>query len=59
MSRIGKSPVAIPAGVRVELKHRKVCVEGPKGSLSWEHHGSVAVTVKDGRVTVERSGQGK
>src|SRR3954466_14100583 len=35
MSRIGKIPVAIPPKVKVEVKDRKVFVEGPKGKLDW------------------------
>lgn len=37
MSRIGKKPVAIPAGVTVSVQGRDVTVKGPKGSLSWTH----------------------
>ena len=36
MSRIGKIPVLIPAKVKVEIKGRKVFVEGPKGKLDFE-----------------------
>ena len=36
MSRIGKQPIEIPGGVKVELRGRRVAVSGPKGSLSWE-----------------------
>ena len=36
MSRIGKQPVAIPAGVTVEEKRRLVTVKGPKGQLQLE-----------------------
>ena len=45
MSRIGKQPVAIPAGVKVQLADGKVRVEGPKGKLEFalppEHEGRV------------------
>ena len=37
MSRIGKKPVAVPAGVKVAVAGRTVTVEGPKGKLEWEH----------------------
>jgi large subunit ribosomal protein L6 len=35
MSRIGKKPVPVPSGVKVEVKGQEVSVSGPKGSLSW------------------------
>lgn len=44
MSRIGKQPVAIPAGVKVKLADGKVLVEGPKGAkLEQEIHKNVKV----------------
>jgi len=35
MSRIGKKPVLIPAGVTLKVDHQTVTVKGPKGELSW------------------------
>ena len=35
MSRIGKSPVALPAGVTVTIEGQTVTVKGPKGQLAW------------------------
>jgi len=35
MSRIGKKPVPIPAGIKVSVSGRAVSVKGPKGELSW------------------------
>ncbi|MDX2016917.1 MAG: 50S ribosomal protein L6 [Planctomycetota bacterium] len=43
MSRIGKKPVAVPAGVKVAVKDRVVNIEGPKGKLSFTHRPEVAV----------------
>src|SRR5262245_39533442 len=43
MSRIGKQPVAIPAGVKVQIADRKVRVEGPKGKLEFDHHRNIQV----------------
>ncbi len=54
MSRIGKLPVAIPGGVKCELKGLQFTVTGPKGTLSRELHPEVQVTVADGEVTVTR-----
>jgi len=50
MSRIGKSPVTLPKGVDVTLNGRDVTVKGPKGSLSWSVHPSVAVEVDAGEL---------
>src|SRR4051812_27164207 len=38
MSRIGKQPVAIPAGGKVQIENRKARVEGPKGKLDLYYH---------------------
>ena len=45
MSRIGKKPVPILDGARVVLDGCKICVEGPKGKLEWEHRPEVSVEV--------------
>jgi large subunit ribosomal protein L6 len=59
MSRIGKIPVKIPSGVKIELTGRNIKVNGPKGDISWEHHPSVTVTVGDGQVQVDRAAKDK
>ena len=43
MSRIGKQPVVIPAGVKVRLADGKVFVEGPKGKLEFAPHQTIKV----------------
>lgn len=43
MSRIGKQPVVIPAGVKVRLADGKVFVEGPKGKLEFSPHRLIKV----------------
>jgi large subunit ribosomal protein L6 len=43
MSRIGKKPVAVPEGVKVQLVDRAIGVEGPKGKLQWEFRPEVSV----------------
>lgn len=58
MSRIGKNPIAIPAGVTVELKNSVVTVKGKLGQLSQEVT-DVTVKVEDGQVLVERSSDDK
>lgn len=55
MSRIGKSPIALPAGVTITVdKDNVVTVKGPKGTLSQPVHGDITVKVEDGHVVVER-----
>ncbi len=43
MSRIGKKPIAIPAGVTVSVNDRTLDVEGPKGKLTFTHRPEVIV----------------
>jgi large subunit ribosomal protein L6 len=52
MSRIGKKPVVLPAGVKVEAVNGVLTVTGKRGQLSRPIPGKVAVEVKDGTVTV-------
>src|SRR5258706_473198 len=56
MSRIGKQPIAIPPKVKVELKARKVFVEGPKGKLDMELPRRTSLKVADGMVVLSRDG---
>ncbi|WP_300492172.1 50S ribosomal protein L6 [Flavobacterium sp.] len=58
MSRIGKSPIAIPAGVTVEVKDAVITVKGKLGELSQEFS-DVSVKVEEGQVIVERSSDAK
>lgn len=59
MSRIGTQPVAIPAGVSVDLKGSdQVAVKGPKGELSMSLRPEVSVSVADGLAVIGRSGSG-
>lgn len=52
MSRIGKQPITIPAGVTVTVNNRLITVTGPKGTLTFTHHERATVTVTDGIITV-------
>ena len=54
MSRIGKLPIAIPAGVTVTVKDNEVSVKGPKGEMVQTITGGIAVNVEDGQLTVTR-----
>ena len=52
MSRIGKKPVQVPAGVKVRIADRTIAVEGPKGTLQWEHRPEVSVAYDEPSRTV-------
>lgn len=52
MSRIGKKPVVLPAGVKVDAANGVLTVTGKKGQLSRPIPGKVAVEVKEGTATV-------
>ena len=54
MSRIGKTPIAVPAGVEVKVDGSTVTVKGPKGTLSKEFKPAMKITVDGAVVTVER-----
>jgi large subunit ribosomal protein L6 len=43
MSRIGRKPVVVPAGVKIAVEGRVVSAEGPKGKLQWEFHPEISV----------------
>ena len=51
MSRIGKLPINIPAGVNVTLKDNVVTVKGPKGELSQTVHPSINVVIDANVIT--------
>jgi len=55
MSRIGKQPVAIPAGVTVEIDGRDVRVKGPKGEVDSRLPVEITAKIDDGHVLVERA----
>ncbi|GAA1146608.1 50S ribosomal protein L6 [Nesterenkonia lutea] len=54
MSRIGRLPITIPAGVEVKLEGRQVSVKGPKGELSRTLAEGITVDNEDGTLTVSR-----
>ena len=59
MSRIGKLPIAVPAGVTVTLKDDVVTVKGPKGELSQYVNPLITVTINEKEVVVSRSSDEK
>ena len=54
MSRIGRLPIDIPAGVTVEVAGRQVQVKGPKGELALTVATPIEVAVQEGQVLVSR-----
>lgn len=54
MSRIGKAPIEIPAGVTVQVKDNVVTVKGPKGELSQEINPDIKVEVEGNEILVTR-----
>ncbi|MDR2896248.1 MAG: 50S ribosomal protein L6 [Propionibacteriaceae bacterium] len=54
MSRIGRMPITIPAGVEVKISGQQVDVKGPKGELSHTVAEPIAVETKDGQIEVSR-----
>lgn len=54
MSRIGKAPITVPSGVKIDMKGSSVSVQGPKGKLSQEFHPDMAVELEDGILSVKR-----
>ena len=54
MSRIGKNPIAIPAGVTVSIDGQNITVKGPKGELTHTVTEPIAVAQEDGNIVVTR-----
>jgi large subunit ribosomal protein L6 len=54
MSRIGKLPIAIPAGVDVTLDGGTVTVTGPKGALTRKFHPNIVIEKNENTLTVKR-----
>lgn len=54
MSRIGKAPITIPAGVEVKVEGNLVRVKGPKGELSREISHAMSVEIENGALRVVR-----
>jgi len=52
MSRIGKKPIEIPEGVKVEILEKEIKVSGPKGELKQTIHREIKVEIKDGKILV-------
>jgi len=60
MSRIGKLPINIPAGVTVSVsKDNEVAVKGPKGELKQSVNPDIKISIEDNVITLERSAEQK
>ena len=59
MSRIGKVPVAIPAGVTAEIADGVLSVKGPKGTLTLSLRSEISYTLEDGRILVRPANDSK
>ena len=54
MSRIGRAPIPVPAGVQVQIDDHHVRVTGPLGELEREIHRDMSVALRDNEVVIER-----
>ena len=59
MSRIGRAPITVPAGVEVTLNGNHITVKGPKGTLEREIAPSISVALENGVMTVSRATDNK
>lgn len=59
MSRIGKKPVVIPAGVDVKLDGNHISVKGPKGELALDFNPEISVEIKENEIIVSRPSDDK
>src|SRR3989440_3033955 len=59
MSRIGKLPIAVPSGVKVDLANNHMTVEGPRGRLERTLPQQIAIKVEDGSILCQRPSDGR
>ncbi len=60
MSRIGRAPIAIPAGVEIKVEDNNVVtVKGPKGTLTQHFNPNMAIAIEDGVLHVTRPNDAK
>ena len=59
MSRVGKLPIPVPAGVTVDLNGSHIMVKGPKGTLERDFAPQLSVVAEEGQLRVERPNEEK
>ncbi|MDP5279073.1 50S ribosomal protein L6 [Sphingomonas sp. DG1-23] len=59
MSRIGKKPVTVPAGVTTSIEGKTLNVKGPKGTLSLAMRDEISYTIEDGGISVQPANETK
>lgn len=57
MSRVGKKPISVPAGVTVTVKDGEITVKGPKGTLKNTLISDLTVKIENNEVIVERANE--
>jgi large subunit ribosomal protein L6 len=57
VSRIGMTPVAVPAGVQIEIKGSNVNIKGPKGEMARSFSPTLNIKLDNGQVIVERTSE--
>ncbi len=59
MSRIGKMPIIIPKGVKVELNNNNIKISGERGTLESSFHPDMQVKIEEGKIIVSRPSENK
>ena len=59
MSRIGRLPIPVPVGVKVDIDGKLVTVKGPRGELVREFHRDMVIALEDGKIIVSRPSDGR
>lgn len=59
MSRIGKMPITIPKGVKVELNNNNIKISGERGTLESSFHPDMQVKIEEGKIFVSRPSENK
>ena len=59
MSRIGRSPITIPAGVEITISGQNVAVKGPKGSLALDVREPITIAKEENSLLVSRPNDGR
>jgi len=59
MSRIGKMPITIPKGVKVEINNNNIKISGERGTLEGSFHPDIQVKIEEDKIYVSRSSENK